>query len=105
MISLRESDLRALVERATGRQGEVHPIVLSLCDVSPGILYHCDRKTPLRETIHRYGSHDHVSMMGEARRLVAEGKLSVDAEDARLLETDIGEYGTYEGEKPVAGVM
>ena len=99
MIYLRESDLRALVERATGRVGETHPVVLSSCEMSPGILYHVDRKHPLRESVHRYGSREHVSMMREARALVKSGRLSVDEDDAFLLETDIGKYGVYEGQK------
>ena len=66
MIYLRESDLRALVERAVGRRGETHPVVLKDCDMSAGILYHVDRKCPLRETIHRYGSAEHVAMMRAA---------------------------------------
>lgn len=99
MIYLRESDLRALVQRATGKHGEVHPVIVTKCDVSPGIRYHCDKKVPLRETIHRYGSLEHVGMMGEARRLVSEGKLSVDADDDFLLRTDVGKHGNYEGRK------
>jgi hypothetical protein len=99
MIYLTESDLKVLVQRASGERGESHPILLAQCKLSPGILYHCERRVPLRETIHRYGSPEHVRMMSEAKRLVAEGKMSVDDEDASLLETDVGEYGTYEGRR------
>ena len=99
MIYLRESDLRALVERAVGRRGETHPVVLKDCDMSAGILYHVDRKCPLRETIHRYGSAEHVAMMREAKTLVGRGHLSVDEDDDFLLQTDIGEYGTFEGKR------
>jgi hypothetical protein len=97
MIFLRESDLRALIRRSSGTEAAGHPVFLKHCEVSSGLLYHADRKLPLRETVHRYGSRDHVDMIAEARRLVAEGNLSVDEEDAALLETDLGEYGTYEG--------
>lgn len=99
MIYLRESDLRALVQRATGKRGEVHPVVLEQCEVSPGILYHCDRKVPLRESVHRYGSVQHIKMMSEARRLVSEGRLSVDEDDDFLLQTEIGKWATYEGRR------
>jgi hypothetical protein len=99
MIYLRESDLRALLERATGRRGQTHPVVLANTQVSPGILYHVDQKVPLRETVHRYGSKEHVDMMREAKQLVRDGALSVDEDDDRMLQTDIGEYGTYEGRR------
>ena len=99
MIYLRESDIRALVERATGRTGERHPVALKNCDMSPGILYHVDSKQPLRETIHRYGSHEHIEMMEEARRLVSKGHLSVDEDDDFLLQTEIGKWATYEGKR------
>ena len=99
MIYLRESDVRALVERAIGKCSETHPVVLCNRSMSPGILYHVDSKVPLREPIHRYGSSEHISMMAEARRLVREDALSVDAEDGEILQTDIGEYGAYEGRK------
>jgi hypothetical protein len=97
MIYLRASDLRALVERAVGKPGETHPVALKNCDMSQGILFHVDRKLPLRESVHRYGSKEHVEMMREARQLVSRRHLSVDEEDGLLLSTDIGEYGEYEG--------
>ena len=99
MIYLRESDIRALLERATGRRGQAHPVVLANVQMSPGILYHVDQKVPLRETVHRYGSREHVDMMREAKGLVRDGVLSVDEDDDRMLQTDIGEYGTYEGRR------
>jgi len=100
MIYLRESDLKALVERAVGRAGgQTHPVVLKRCEISPGIRYHADRKHPLRETVHRYGSQEHIEMMSEARQLVDRGHLSVDEDDTFLLGTDVGKYGAYEGKR------
>jgi hypothetical protein len=99
MIYLRQSDLRALVERAIGLPGETHPVVLKRCEMSQGILFHVDRKIPLRETVHRYGSAEHIDMMREAKDLAGQGHISLDEDDAAMLETDIGEYGTYEGRK------
>ena len=56
-----------------------------------GLQYHFDNAIPLRETIYRPGSHAFFEMFELARALYEQGMISVDWEDAELLETSIGD--------------
>jgi hypothetical protein len=56
-----------------------------------GLQYHFDNAIPLRETIYRPGSTAFFEMFELARALYEQGMISVDWEDAELLETDIGD--------------
>ena len=56
-----------------------------------GLQYHFDNGIPLRETIYRPGSTAFFEMFELARVLYEQGMISVDWEDAELLETDIGD--------------
>jgi len=56
-----------------------------------GLQYHFDKGIPLRETVYRPGSTAFFEMFELARALYEQGMISVDWEDAELLETDIGD--------------
>ncbi|MFN3330661.1 MAG: hypothetical protein ACK419_07035, partial [Pyrinomonadaceae bacterium] len=61
---------------------------------------HIERKVPLSDSIFRLGSKSFVEVFAEAKRLRAAGQLPrLDEESEELLQTDIGEWGTYECKK------
>ena len=66
--------------------------------LSEGLSYHIDKKVPLFENEYRIGSEAHLSLIREARKLYSRGIIEVSEMDARLLETDLGHFGDYEGE-------
>jgi hypothetical protein len=71
-----------------------------LIPISEGLKYHIDNKIPLMENIYRYSSEKFLDIFRESRRLLHQKKIQLCEEDQKLLEnTEIGEYGLYEGEK------
>ena len=65
--------------------------------ISEGLLYHIDNNIPLRENTYRPLSDNYFKLFKEARKLYTEGLLKVNEEDAELLESNIGEFGVYNG--------
>lgn len=66
----------------------------------PTLQYHLDNNLSLSECIYRYSSDSFIQLFAEARQALRDGNISVSVEDTILLEqTEIGEYGEYEGEK------
>jgi hypothetical protein len=65
--------------------------------ISEGLLYHIDNNLPLRENTYRPLSDNYFELFIEARKLYTEGLLKVNEEDAELLESNIGEFGVYNG--------
>jgi len=65
--------------------------------LSEGLQYHIDNKVPLFETIYRYGSEKHLSLIKEARRLYSRGVIDVIEEDKDILATNLGEIVMLEG--------
>lgn len=64
------------------------------------VKYHLDNKVSFTENVFRPGSKMFFQMIGEAKRLFAEGAYTpVDGYEQDLLESDIGETGIYEGEE------
>ena len=62
--------------------------------------YHIDAKTPLFETTLPYGSKEYLNLWVEARYLYSRGALNVEGIDKeKITETNLGEYGIYEGKK------
>ena len=71
-----------------------------LVETTPGLDYHLRHNLPLSENIYRYSSEGFIQLFTEARLLHRDGNLQLCEEDILLLEeTDLGEYGTYEGQK------
>ena len=69
-------------------------------NASPGLMFHQQHNKPLSECIFRIGSEAYVDFYAEARELFNEGVLKVNELDRDLIRnTDIGEYGIFEGEK------
>ena len=69
--------------------------------LTEGMKYHLDTKTPLYENVYRPGSEAYFSTIKQARHLMNKGILTeLCLEDMELLfETEVGEFGMYEGEK------
>lgn len=67
-------------------------------DVSEAIEYHVTNKIPFAENVYRMHSDGFYQFFSEAKKLYAEGNLIVeDRFDREILESDIGDYGLYEG--------
>jgi hypothetical protein len=61
--------------------------------------YHSKNDIPLNENVFRVGSKAYYELFQEARKQMEEGKYTPEGVDKFLLEeTDIGEYGLYEGQ-------
>ena len=61
--------------------------------------YHSNNGIHLNENLFRVGSQAYYELFQEARRLMKEGVYTPEGVDKFLLEeTDIGEYGLYEGQ-------
>jgi predicted RNase H-like HicB family nuclease len=62
--------------------------------------YHVDNKLPLTENTFRYGSQAFLDLWAEARYLYSRNAIHVNDDDKEiLLETNLGEYGMYEGQR------
>ena len=68
--------------------------------LSENLRYHVDNKLPLTENTFRYGSEAFLNLWSEARYLYVREAIHVNEDDKEILtETDLGEYGMYEGVK------
>ena len=62
--------------------------------------YHIDNKKPLTEHVYRAGSSNYFNLWAEARSLYTRGILDFSGDDLSILtETNLGEFGIYEGKK------
>jgi hypothetical protein len=67
--------------------------------LSEGLRYHVQEGQMLIHNIYRPLSSNYFALFREARELYNIGALSVVEDDAELLESNIGEYGNYNGIK------
>jgi len=68
--------------------------------ISKSVHYHVENNIPFAENIYRLHSEEFYNLFREARELYNEGLLEgLDSWDKELLNTDIGEFGTYNEEK------
>jgi hypothetical protein len=68
--------------------------------LSENLRYHVDKQLPLTENTFRYGSQSFLNLWSEARYLYLREIIHVNDDDKEiLLETNLGEYGMYEGKK------
>jgi hypothetical protein len=66
--------------------------------LSENLRYHVDKKLPLTENTFRYGSESFLNLWAEARSLYLREIIHVSDDDKEiLLETDLGNFGLYEG--------
>jgi hypothetical protein len=68
--------------------------------LSENLRYHVDKQLPLTENTFRYGSQSFLNLWAEARSLYLREIIHVNDDDKEILEeTDLGNYGLYEGVK------
>ena len=68
--------------------------------LSEGLKYHMDNNMPLTEHVYRAGSQKYFDLWAEARALYSRGILEVTGDDLEVLtETDLGNFGMFEGKK------
>ena len=68
--------------------------------LSENLQYHVHNKLPLTENTFRYGSQSFINLWAEARSLYLREIIHVNDDDKEILtETDLGNYGMYEGKK------
>ena len=66
--------------------------------LSENLRFHVDKQLPLTENTFRYGSESFLNLWAEARSLYLREIIHVNDDDKEiLLETDLGNYGMYEG--------
>jgi hypothetical protein len=66
--------------------------------LSENLRYHVVNKLPLTENTFRYGSQSFLNLWAEARALYLREIIHVNDDDKEILEeTDLGNYGLYEG--------
>jgi hypothetical protein len=68
--------------------------------LSEGLRYHVDNDRPLTENIYRPFSKKYFDLFKEARELYKKGLIVITEEEEKILSnTDLGEYGYYNGVK------
>ena len=68
--------------------------------ISENLLYHIKNGKPITENTFRYGSDAFLNLWKEARTLYSRNILDVGEDDEHiLLETHLGEYGMFEGDR------
>ena len=67
--------------------------------VSEHLSYHLKNKLSLTESVFRAGSEAYIDLVKEARVLWKMGGYQPKIEELELLQSDIGQFGIYEGEK------
>jgi hypothetical protein len=68
--------------------------------LSENLQYHVDNQLPLTENTFRYGSESFLNLWAEARSLYLREIIHVNEDDKQILEeTDLGNFGMYEGIK------
>ena len=69
-------------------------------NISESLNYHVTNSIPLAENVYRVHSEEFYKLFTEARKYYKEGSLEVSSDwDKQLLETNIGEFGIYEGQE------
>ena len=72
--------------------------ILTEAQASKELWYHIKNNISLEECVFRYGSKKYFLLINEAKALMKEG-IDFDNQTKALLETDLGEFGIYEGKE------
>ena len=73
--------------------------IQSRTSMTENMQYHIDNKKPLYETTITYGSSGYINLWAEARYLYLREIIDLTGIDLeRITETDLGEYGMFEGQ-------
>ena len=75
-------------------------VLRSLGYMSEGLKHHVLNKKPLTENIYRIGSDSYFDLIKEAREEFKKGNYSpLNEEEREMLESDLGEWAMFEGER------
>jgi len=67
---------------------------------TPSLEYHIKHGLNLSDNVYRYSSDSFISLFSEARQAVRDGIIQLNENDSQIMEeSDLGEYGEYEGKK------
>ena len=61
--------------------------------LSEGLNHHIINAVSLHETVYRYGSIKHLSLIKEARKLYSRNVIDLNEHDVELIKTHLGEWG------------
>ena len=67
--------------------------------LSEGLTHHISNQIPLHETVYRYGSIKHLSLIKEARKLYSRNVIDLNEFDVELVKTNLGQWGLFEDEE------
>jgi hypothetical protein len=67
--------------------------------ISEGLRFHITNDMPIRDNVYRHGTSRYFSLVNEARDLWKEGKLNLDEEDIEIMESDLGQFGSFAGQQ------
>ena len=69
-------------------------------NLSEGLQHHISTKTPLTENVYRVGSDAYFDLIKEARVEYKKGNYTpLNEEEKEILESDLGEWATFRGER------
>lgn len=83
----------------TGASGTNRKHPVSQMGLSEGMLYHVSRGISLEDPVWRPGTQEFFDLFREAKALYREGGYSPTESERDILESDIGEWGLYEGKR------
>ena len=94
----------SLVDKAYMRKSsEIDPDTgkkINVFNISEGLKHHIDTATPLTDNIYRIGSDEYFNIMREARVEYKKGTYKpLNEEEQEMLESDLGEWAEFEGER------
>ena len=87
-MKIKKSELRNLIREELARE-----------TMSEGLRFHVDQGAGIERNIYRPGSDKFFALFREVRSLHQQGLYEANEEELELLETDLGEFGMYEGER------
>ena len=82
-----------------GKKGKQFVPVKEQLELSENFIYHTENHTSLYECVFRYGSKGHLQLVNEARDLYNNNQIELSEEDIELINTDLGQFGIFEGER------
>jgi len=67
--------------------------------LSEGLNYHINNNIPLSESVYRIGSEKYLSLIKEARKLYSRNLIDLNENDRDLINSHLGYFGNYKGQK------
>lgn len=81
-----------------GKKPILNETILKQGLLSEGLNYHIRTERPIYDNIYRYGSEKYLELFKEVRHLYSRNLIQLNPTDEEVItETDLGEYGEYEG--------